>query len=109
MFGIRRREFVALFGGATAAWPLAARAQRPAIPVVGFLGASSPETNVERLRAFRLGLKEMGYVEDDNVTVLYRWAENASIGWRNWPSISLSARSPCLSLSEMLLRGRQRR
>ena len=71
-----RRQFITALGGTVVAWPLAARAQRPAIPVVGFLGASSPETNVERLRAFRLGLKEMGYVEDDNVTVLYRWAEN---------------------------------
>ena len=58
------------------AWPLAARAQQPAMPVIGFLGASSPETNVDRLRAFHLGLKETGYVEGDNITVLYRWAED---------------------------------
>jgi putative ABC transport system substrate-binding protein len=52
-----------------------ARAQQPALPVIGFLGSSSPETNVDRLRAFHLGLKETGYVEGDNITILYRWAE----------------------------------
>jgi putative ABC transport system substrate-binding protein len=72
---MRRREFVALLGGA-ASWPLAARAQRAAVPVIGFLDPRSPETVEDRLREFRRGLKETGYIEGENVSILYRWAEN---------------------------------
>ena len=73
---MRRRDFISLLGTTAAAWPFAARAQQPTMPAIGFLDSRSPEAVVSRLRAFRQGLQEGGYVEGENVAIVYRYAEN---------------------------------
>jgi putative ABC transport system substrate-binding protein len=72
---MRRRDFITLLGGAAATCPIAARGQQAGMPVIGFLYSTSPDTTAARLRGFHSGLKDTGYVEGENVTIVYRWAE----------------------------------
>ena len=71
---MRRRDSISLLGTTAAAWPFAARAHQPTMPAIGFLDSRSPEAVVSRLRAFRQGLQESGYVEGENVAIVYRYA-----------------------------------
>jgi putative ABC transport system substrate-binding protein len=87
---LKRREFMTVLGGATVS-PLAARAQQQPMPVIGLLNPTWPDTtNTDRLRAFRQGLKDTGFVEGENVAFEYRWAEGQTIACLPWP-LTLSA------------------
>ena len=72
---MRRRKFIAFIGSTAVAWPLAARAQRPAVPVIGFLHSASAEPNANLVKAFRKGLFDVGFIESQNVTMDFRWAD----------------------------------
>jgi putative tryptophan/tyrosine transport system substrate-binding protein len=76
--GMRRRDFFGWLAATSAAMPVAAYAQQPAMPVVGFLSPASPDTSADRLRGFHGGLKETGFIEGENVAVVYRWGESQS-------------------------------
>src|SRR5262245_37098285 len=106
---IGRRELLVALGGAAAAWPLAALAQQPAMPVVGYLSAHLPGPSAPLTGAFRQGLKESGYVDGENMTIIYRWAEGQ---WDRLPALAtelLHQRVAVTQHLEIVRRSRPRR
>ena len=91
---IGRRTFIAGLGGSAVAWPLLARAQQPATPVIGFLSSTSPDQPLRRVAAFRQGLSEAGYAERQSLAVEFRWAENQTYQLPRLVAIWFAARSP---------------
>jgi putative ABC transport system substrate-binding protein len=91
---MRRREFMTLLGGAAAAWPIAAQAQKPVMPVIGFLADTSRDTFADRLRGFHLGLRDTGHVEGENVAIEYPGPRVKWIDCRRWRQNWCADRSP---------------